>query len=123
MTENAPTSTPAESFQRFTESLGARIAWTAAKAGVAAIVTASIAMGTGYVREMRDDIKAATARTTKLEMDQRLTTDRLENLQKVSDATVAALTQISNQVTRQGFDIEQMKGAAASDAMRIRPRR
>lgn len=102
MTEESSTTT-AQSLQRFTDSLGARIAWAVAKAAIASIVTGSIAMATGYVREMRDDIKAAAARTAALETDQRITSDRLDSLKRVSDATVISLQQIGSREGAAGF--------------------
>ena len=120
MSEDQPTSPPG-ALQRFGEAASVRLLWMVAKVLVTTIVTGSIALATGYVREMRDDIKVATQSTQKLTMDQHDTTIQVANLQKVSDATVLALQQIDGRVRQTEFDVGYLKAAAAQDALKSRP--
>lgn len=120
MTDESPNGQPG-ALQRLGEAASVRLLWIVAKVLVTTTVTGSIALATGYVREMRDDIKVATQSTQKLTMDQHDTTIQVNNLQKVSDATVLALQQIDGRVTHTEFDVGYLKAAAAQEVQKSRP--
>jgi hypothetical protein len=120
MSEDSP-NTQLGALQRFGEAAAVRLAWIVAKVLVTATVTGSIALATGYIRDMRDDIKVARQSTEQLTLDQHDTTIQVANLQKVSDATVVALQQIDGRVRQTEFDVGYLKQAATQEVQRSRP--
>jgi hypothetical protein len=120
MSENTPTP-PIGALQRIGETASARLLWIVAKVLVTTTVTGSIALATGYVREMRDDIKVASQRTQDLTLTQHDTTAKVDNLQKVSDASVLALQSIDRRVTQNEFDLGYLKQAATQEVQKSRP--
>ena len=115
--------------QRAGQTAIAQVAWTALKALVVSFIAGSIALGTGYVKDIRDANDKTNARLEGLstiqasqDKTQSLLAQKVDGLQKVSDATVTALQVISGQVSQTKYDVEALKENAALNAARGRPR-
>jgi esterase/lipase len=114
-------STAIESMQRMGQSPGGQMAWMISKVIVTLIVTGAAAMGTSYIKDMRDDIRNVSNLANSQDKTQALTTQKIDNLSKVSDATVATLQALSMQVQHNTYDIQTQKEREAESIARSRP--
>lgn len=103
---NHPT---AESLERMTQTAWAQLLWMLAKVVVTAFVSGSIAMGVGYVRDMRNEVMRVGQQLTRQDKAQALTEQRVDDLKQVSDATVVTLRQLGEQVTHNTDAIQQIE--------------
>lgn len=108
----------AETLQRVGQTAGAQVAWLVLKVLVTTFVAGSIALATGYVRDMRDDIKVVAQKTEAQDKAQALTDQRVDNLQRVSDATVLTLQQMAAQINDNRYDIRTLKDDSTKGAHR-----
>lgn len=109
MTDLTTAGGPADALQRLGQSASAQLVWTAGKVLLATFISGSIALGVGYIRDMRDDVKTALARTTEQDKAQSLMEQRVSLLQRVSDSTVLTLQQIGTEVTQNKFAIQSVQ--------------
>lgn len=98
-----------------------QLAWGVAKVVVTAFVMGFIALSTGYVRDMRDDLRTVTQKSEIQERSMALMQMQITNMSKVSDATVAALQTMGDQVKHNTYDVDSLKSNAAYNASKSRP--
>lgn len=102
--------------QQLGQSPGAQFTWWLLKTLATTFVTGSIGMACYYVKDIRDDVRAAGTRIEMVERKQdstdsaeALTAQRVDNLSRVSDQTILTLRQLGDQVSRDHDDISQLK--------------
>lgn len=98
-----------ESVQRMGQTAGAQLARVVAKVLVTLFVSGMVTMVTGYVKDMRDDLRTACAKIEAQQTAQALLSQRVEGVSKITDATVAALNAISQQVQHNTYDVQALK--------------
>lgn len=95
----------AQTLQQFGQSVPVQLVWLVAKVLVTAFVSGSIAIGVGYVRDMRDELRTVMIRSQAQDKAQALIDQRVAGLERVSDATVSTLQQLGQQVTHNTDDL------------------
>lgn len=111
-----------DAMARMGQTAGAQMAWLVAKVVVTLFVSGAIAMATGYVKDMRDDLRTVSTRVEAQNTQSQLQAQRMDGLSKVSDATVTALQSLSKQVDHNTYDVNALKAAADYNAAHGRPR-
>src|SRR5574337_256180 len=102
--------------QRMTHNAGEQLAWLVAKICVTWFVSGAITLATGYMRDMRDNLRTVSSRVEAQNTQSMLQQQRVENLSKVSDATVSALQSLSRQVDHNTYDVNALKAAVDYNA-------
>lgn len=91
------------------QSAGGQLLWVAAKVLVTLFLGGMVTMATGYVKDMRDDLRVASTKIDAQDKAQALMQQRIGDMGKVSDATVTALQALSIQVNHNTYDVGTLK--------------
>lgn len=110
-----------DSMQRIGQTAAAQLVWLVAKVLVTLFVSGAIALGTGYVKDMRDDLRTVSTKVEAQNTKSQLQQQSMDGLAKVTDATVLALQSLSKQVDHNTYDVNALKAAAEYNAKHARP--
>ena len=110
-----------DTMQHNAQSSAAQLAWVVAKIVVTLFISATITMATGYVRDMRDDLRLVSNKVEQQGTQTLLQQQSLNGQQKVTDAAVLALQALGKQVDHNTYDIGTLKAAADYNVKRTRP--
>lgn len=121
MSDDINTHDAAQSLQRMSQGAAAQLVWTMAKVLVTVFITGTIAIATGYVRDMRDDIKVVALKADAQDKAQAVTDIKVNALQRVSDSTVLTLQAIGTQVSENKYNVQAVLEAQKDAIHRTRP--